>query len=528
MRFQCSPPGRSRGATGWSGVPGRIVNFVNFLTTKRVLYPRICGVDVPQGGVLSPLLFNLHLGGINEILPVDVRTSMYADDLLLYTRQADPHLALLRLEEAVGLLTPSLRDLGLSISIPKCQLCLFTRARSGLRDLVMRVDGCEIRCQDSLKYLGVVLDARLTWTPHIKYIAGKAMRAIGVLKALSRVSWGVSPSLLLTVYRGLVRAYLEWGSPLFAGPSGTPLRFLDRAQYEALRVVLGCVRSTPIAVLLSEASEPPLGLRRSLLGGRFILRNASRKGGYLIPKLSFCICLVGFTSVLSAELYSIFCALKFILRMALPLAVVFSDSLYALYHLRDGPFSSRVSPYVFKILHLLSLIRERGCAVGFVWIPAHSGIGGNEQTDVRSVSGSNDYFNRVTFKTPRPWFAGSRFPRGYISLVTRLRSSHICTSSHFIRMGWDLEVGCSCGAELGSLANLIGECPILSEGRPRFFRFLAERFPGRPPEQTDLGDLIFEPDPEDVGVGEIYPLWRPDYLGSVNLCLCLLCICLVD
>ena len=274
-------------------VPGRIVNFVNFLTTKRILYfsatddsPRICGVGVPQGGVLSPLLFSLHLRGINGILPVDVKASMYADDLLLYTRQADPHLALVRLEEAVGLLTTWLRELGLSISIPKCQLCFFTRARSDLHKIVMRVDGCEIRCQDSLKYLGVVLDARLTWMPHIKYIAGKAMRAVGVLKALSRVSWGVSPSLLLTVYRGLVRAYLEWGSPLFAGASGTALRILDRAQYEALRVALGCMRSTPIAELLSEVSEPPLGLRRSLLGGRFILRKASRRGGPLIPKLS--------------------------------------------------------------------------------------------------------------------------------------------------------------------------------------------------------------------------------------------------
>ena len=177
-------------------------------------------MGVPQGGVLSPLLFNLHLRGINEILPVDVRASMYADDLLLYTRQVDPRLALLRLEEAVGLLTPWLQGLGLSISIPKCQLCFFTRARSGLHDTTMRVDGCEIRCQDSLKYLGVVLDSRLTWTLHIKYIAGKAMRAIGVLKALSRVSWGVSPSLLLTVYLGLVRAYLEWGSRCLQGLLG--------------------------------------------------------------------------------------------------------------------------------------------------------------------------------------------------------------------------------------------------------------------------------------------------------------------
>ena len=47
--------------------------------------------------------------------------------------------------------------------------------------------------------------------------------------------------------------------------------------------------------------------------------------------------------------------------------------------------------------------------------------------------------------------------------------------------------------------HLISECPILSEGRPRFFRFLAERFPGRLPERVDMGDLIFYLDPEAVG-----------------------------
>ena len=114
-------------------------------------------------------------------------------------------------------------------------------------------------------------------------------------------------------------------------------------------------------------------------------------------------------------------------------------------------------------------------------------------------SSRNRYFDRVSFKTPRPWFSGLRFPRGYISLVTRLRSSHMCTGTHFGRMGWDLDVGCGCGAALRSLSHLVCDYPILSERRPRFFRFLSERFPGRPPERVNLDDLIFPPDPEAVG-----------------------------
>ena len=115
--------------------PGRIINFVNFLTTRRMLHfshgdtdPILWWVGVPQGGVLSPIVFNIHLKRVNEILPAEVRAAMYADDLILYSRHGDPRQALLHLERAVGSLTPWLRILGLSISIPKCQVCLFTRA----------------------------------------------------------------------------------------------------------------------------------------------------------------------------------------------------------------------------------------------------------------------------------------------------------------------------------------------------------------------------------------------------------------
>ena len=67
-------------------------------------------------------------------------------------------------------------------------------------------------------------------------------------------------------------------------------------------------------------------------------------------------------------------------------------------------------------------------------------------------------------------------------LITRLSTLHVCAGAHFRRMGWDLDAGCDCGAELKDLEHLCNSCPLLSEGRPQFFSFLAARFPDRPPE----------------------------------------------
>lgn len=53
----------------------KIINFVSFLSDYR-----ICGVVDPQGegGILSPLLFNIVLGGIESIIPHDIKWFMFA------------------------------------------------------------------------------------------------------------------------------------------------------------------------------------------------------------------------------------------------------------------------------------------------------------------------------------------------------------------------------------------------------------------------------------------------------------------
>ena len=68
-------------------LPGKLINFISFLTARRNLFfsstdsnPRVSRVGVPQGGVLSPILFNLHLRLLTEFLPPDVHAAMYADE----------------------------------------------------------------------------------------------------------------------------------------------------------------------------------------------------------------------------------------------------------------------------------------------------------------------------------------------------------------------------------------------------------------------------------------------------------------
>ena len=265
---------------------------------------------------------------------------------------------------------------------------------------------------------------------------------------------------------------------------------------------------------------------------------AGRAGcGLFVPSLDyrFGVRLPDASSVLFTELYAIFSAVKYIRRVGLVDSVIFSDSHSALVGIRDR-FTDSTAPYVvYSIARLLCLASGRGLAVRFAWIPAHSGIWGNETADciARSAAGlrfsicpalpardflidlrcydflawcrrlwppprhggaGSSYFARMGFKGPRPWFRGIGAPRGFINLVSRLRTGHVCTGDHFVRMGLNLDSDCGCGEEMRSLQHLFLNCPLLSEGRPRLFGYLACRFPGLPPDEFDYRELVFDPD----------------------------------
>ena len=182
--------------------------------------------------------------------------------------------------------------------------------------------------------------------------------------------------------------------------------------------------------LLSEASEPPLFLRRSLLSSRFVLRNFSWRGNPLLPRLQ--------------------------------------------------------------------LLRERISARRLRLLPSRCGLLASYLCVLGLVEGRHRSRSKVSFQDPRPWCRGIRAPRRFISLVTRLRTGHVCTGEHFARMGWDLDAGCGCGEAMRSLKHLFTNCPLLSEGRPRFSDFLACRFPGLSPDNFDYRELVFHPDASEV------------------------------
>lgn len=90
------------------------------------------------------------------------------------------------------------------------------------------------------------------------------------MRAVCRVWWGADPQTLLIIFHALVKSHLDFASYCLYNASGRASKKLDTIQYEGLRICLGCMRSAPTGLLLSEAADMPLSVRRKMLATNII------------------------------------------------------------------------------------------------------------------------------------------------------------------------------------------------------------------------------------------------------------------
>ena len=158
----------------------------------------------------------------------------------------------------------SLVNNGFRFSTSKTVTVHFCRRRRHCPDMEIRLHRQQIPVQPAAKFLGVMLDNRLTYKQHIKEVRDKCFRSLNVLKCVARTSYGADRSTLLLLYRSLIRSKLDYASFVYDSSCQSNKKPLDTIHHAAIRIVTGAFRTTPIESLLVEVNKPPLDQRRQL------------------------------------------------------------------------------------------------------------------------------------------------------------------------------------------------------------------------------------------------------------------------
>jgi len=148
-------------------------------------------VGVPQGAVLSPILFNIMM---QDTLACS------GSDLEWVTSTMQSYL------DTLGWWFEEWR---FTVNVSKTKFQLFTRRRVGPPSL--KLGGQVIESVREQRLLGVIFDSpRLTWKAHVDHLVANCTRRINIMKTFSSPSWGASHPILRQFYISYIRAKLSY------------------------------------------------------------------------------------------------------------------------------------------------------------------------------------------------------------------------------------------------------------------------------------------------------------------------------
>ncbi|KAM3842681.1 uncharacterized protein ACN63O_022149 [Diretmus argenteus] len=129
---------------------------------------------VPQGSVLSPMLFNIY---IHDLPDTSSTKYGYADDLAIMLSQPTWKAMEDGLNEDMDTMVAYLRRWRLQLSVGKTVAAAYhLSTREAKRELKVSVDGKLLEVQQAPKYLGVRLDRTLSFSQHLQELKAKSLR----------------------------------------------------------------------------------------------------------------------------------------------------------------------------------------------------------------------------------------------------------------------------------------------------------------------------------------------------------------
>ena len=183
---------------------------------------------VPQGTVLGPLLFLLHINDLPTHVSSHVR--LFADDCLIYRpiRNEQDQIAL---QNDLDALARWGDTWGMRFNVGKCNIMTICRTKSK-HNRLYTIGGQVLHEVESAKYLGVTISNDLSWSPHITSVVKKANSTLGFLRRNLR---SCPVKLKQTAYFSLVRSKLEYASPVWDPFLKCDIARLEQVQTRSVR-----------------------------------------------------------------------------------------------------------------------------------------------------------------------------------------------------------------------------------------------------------------------------------------------------
>ena len=140
---------------------------------------------VPQGSVLGPILFNIFL---NDLLNVLTKSNLYnfADDNTISAKANNIEDLLKILQEESELAVKWFRDNNMIVNPDKFQAIILQKGNKEHENKTLAIENIEISTTKSVELLGLTIDDRLTFEEHISTLCKRASLQLNAISRLQK------------------------------------------------------------------------------------------------------------------------------------------------------------------------------------------------------------------------------------------------------------------------------------------------------------------------------------------------------
>ena len=154
------------------------MQYVTYNNHKSLHEKVNCGV--PQGSILGPILFLLYINDLTNVSEFCFSV-LFADDTNMFITGKDMDVLCQQLNKDLRNVQEWLQCNKLSLNVLKTHYMVFTPRNELINDIDVKIYNVQIQRVYATKFLGVQIDAQLTWKTHIEYTCKKLSKCVGIL-----------------------------------------------------------------------------------------------------------------------------------------------------------------------------------------------------------------------------------------------------------------------------------------------------------------------------------------------------------